>query len=286
LAPSIPEKKLYEVFLARQKINKNTRQKFLDTFRQERKKTKGAHKFHTIYEINEQRVCQRHLGILLNMSGRDLTNHEAKKKETPMKRGRKMDMEKNDSLHDFFEGLAKEPSHYCQHKKNFLYIQDHSSISSAFQAYLKKTKNPVRKGTFYAFYQNQIATQNIFIKKLKKDVCDLCLSLCEQKKYASNAEKKVIQDKIDSHQQLASAEEILQQGFNKIAHHISTDQTSNKALSILRLDVDPASNLAYPKFAEEQVLEKKKKGWIKQYSYVIVFFLTRKANNGIQMSKS
>jgi len=124
-----------------------------------------------------------------------------------------------------------ERSHYCLHSEH-LFIQGFSTLLSLFREYRRVGEIVVSKAKFFT-----------------------CLSLHQKKLHArSDIEKKEIEELLNTHQSEAKIEENFQVGMNQILGCIASDATfAAHSNQILRLDVDPAANLTYPHFGEEQV---------------------------------
>jgi len=168
-----------EIFLQRKQTKQHpkTRESFLESFRwQKTKGSKSSRRFFTKYKIEKHRVCHQHLCKFLKISGRDLAKSKRKQKENPKTRGRKKNIPKNEALENFFKALPMERSHYCLHSEH-LFIQGFSTLLSLFREYRRVGEIVVSKAKFFTYFNKEIYSQGIRIKKLKKDVCDTCLSL-------------------------------------------------------------------------------------------------------------
>jgi len=226
----VPKQTLKDIYLDRKKTTRETRDAFVERFRWKKTSTQKEHsarRFFTKYRIGRHQVCQRHLCILFQMSGRDITNAKQKKKENPKTRGQKPNDEQNHVLEDFFEKLPKERSHYCLHSKD-LFIQGFSKLLLLFHEFQRQ--NPLTK-----------LSRSKFCSYFKKEV----LSLHQKKLHAVNdCEWGRFEAELEHHQLEARLEENLQVGFNQVLKCISADSDFSDVSNLcLRIDADPAANL-------------------------------------------
>eukprot|EP01103_Thecamoeba_quadrilineata_P010474 TRINITY_DN2272_c0_g1_i1.p1 TRINITY_DN2272_c0_g1~~TRINITY_DN2272_c0_g1_i1.p1 ORF type:complete len:184 (-),score=24.78 TRINITY_DN2272_c0_g1_i1:83-634(-) len=176
------------------------------------------------------------MSIFLSMSSCDLAAPSANHLQTKDKKknGRKIDVDMENGMKDYFSSLPLRPSHYCaRSEKQFL---DFHTFDEMFKDYLQKCeKKKAKETTFQLFFHKNIKTKNISLKKLRKDCCNTCTSLAVK---ILELKKSPVPPPFDPNPHANNASDpfpivVLEESYNQIDWSMLSDSSSQSVQSSL-----------------------------------------------------